>query len=59
MKEFQEKLIVTVQSFGSDEGFSLILDRSQVAWFDNSIDLTAAMIDRFNGMFGEAEPAGE
>jgi outer membrane protein len=58
-REFQEKLILAVQTFGKDEGFALILDRSQVAWFDPSIDVTSAIIDRFNRMFGAAEPAQE
>ena len=58
-REFQEKLILAVQTFGKDEGFALILDRSQVAFFDPSIDVTSAIIDRFNRMFGAAEPAGE
>jgi outer membrane protein len=58
-KEFQEKLIVTVDTFGKDEGFALILDRSQVAWFDASIDVTSAIVDRFNRMFAIEQPEGE
>jgi outer membrane protein len=58
-KDFQEKLIVTVDTFGKDEGFSLILDRSQVAWFDASIDVTSAIVDRFNRMFAIEAPEGE
>jgi len=58
-KEFQEKLIVTVDTFGKDEGFSLILDRSQVAWFAASIDVTSAIVDRFNRMFAVEQPEGE
>ena len=58
-KEFQEKLIVTVDTFGKDEGFSLILDRSQVAWFDASIDVSSAIVDRFNRMFAVEQPEGE
>ena len=55
-KEFRDKLIVAVGTFGKDEGFNLILDRSQVAWSDTTIDVTAAIVDRFNRMF---PPAGE
>jgi outer membrane protein len=58
-KEFQEKLIVTIDTFGKDEGFSLILDRSQVAWFTQAIDVTSAIVDRFNRMFAAQEVTGE
>lgn len=58
-KEFQEKLIIAVDTFGKDESFSLILDRSQVAWFDASIDVTSAIVDRFNKMFVVEQPEGE
>jgi outer membrane protein len=49
--EFREKLVSAVGAFGQDEGFSLILDRSQVAWSDQAIDVTSAIVDRFNRMF--------
>ena len=55
MREFQDKLIVAIEPFGKDEGFSLILDRSQIAWADAAIDVTAALVDRFNKMFPVAE----
>src|SRR5262245_12596382 len=45
---FQEKLLAVISEFGKNEGFTVILDQSQVAWFDASIDLTSALIDRFN-----------
>jgi len=57
-KDFQEKLIVTIETFGKEEGFSLILDRSQVAWHNPAIDLTSAIVDRFNKMFAVPEAAG-
>lgn len=50
-KNFRDKLVVVVDAFGKEEGFSVILDRSQVAWSDASIDVTSAIIDRFNKMF--------
>lgn len=50
-KDFQEKLLLAVRSFGSDEGFELLLDRSQVAWAASAIDVTSAIVDRFNRMF--------
>jgi outer membrane protein len=56
-KAFQEKLVVAIQTFGKDEGFTLILDRSQVAYFEAATDVTSAIVDRFNRMFPEAEPA--
>jgi Skp family chaperone for outer membrane proteins len=56
-KDFQEKLAVAVETFGTDEGFAVLFDRSQVAWVDNGIDVTSAHVDRFNKMFPAA--AGE
>ena len=57
--DFREKLIAAVASFGGDEGFSLILDRSQIAWAAVGIDVTSAVIDRFNTMFPAQPQAGE
>ncbi len=57
-KAFQEKLIRTIEDFGKDEGFAVILDRSQVAWADAATDVTSAIIDRFNRKFPvTAEPS--
>ena len=36
---------------GKSEEFSLILDRSLVAWADKTVDITGALIDVFNRMF--------
>jgi len=60
-KSFRDKLVVAVDSFGKDEGFSVILDRSQVAWAAPAIDVTSAVIERFNKMFPAANepPAPE
>ena len=57
--DFREKLIATVASFGGDEGFSLILDRSQIAWAAVGIDVTSGIIDRFNRMFPVGPETGE
>jgi Skp family chaperone for outer membrane proteins len=48
---FEEKLLISVQEFGKSEEFSLILDRSLVAWADKTVDITGALIDVFNRMF--------
>jgi outer membrane protein len=50
-REFRDKLVVAIEAFGKEEGFGLILDRSQVAWATTAIDVTAAIVDRFNKMF--------
>jgi outer membrane protein len=55
---FEEKLLIAVQEFGKSEGFSLILDRSLVAWADQTVDVTSALIDVFNRMF-PADAAGQ
>ncbi len=57
--DFREKLIATVASFGGDESFSLILDRSQIAWAAAGIDVTSAVIDRFNSLFPVEPETGE
>lgn len=56
-KGFQEKLAIAVENFGKDEGFAVLFDRSQVAWVNNGIDVTSALVDRFNKMF-HADSAG-
>jgi Skp family chaperone for outer membrane proteins len=48
---FEQKLLIAVQEFGKSEEFSLILDRSLVAWSDKTVDVTGALIDVFNRMF--------
>lgn len=47
---FQEQLLVVVERFGQDEGFDLILDMSLVAWAAPTLDVTTALVDRFNEM---------
>jgi outer membrane protein len=56
--DFQRKLLAAVESFGKDEGFSLLLDRSLVAWSAEAIDVTGAIVERFDRLFpGTAAPA--
>jgi Skp family chaperone for outer membrane proteins len=57
--EFQEKLIVAVEAFGRDEGLDLILDSSLTAWSAPTVDITTAIIDRFDKMFPVEAPAAE
>lgn len=49
--DFQEKLEAVVRTLGKDEGFTLILDRSVVAWSADAIDVTTVIVDRFDKMF--------
>jgi outer membrane protein len=50
--KFQEQLIRVINQFGRDEGFTLVLERSTggVAFAAESIDVTTAIVDKFNGM---------
>jgi outer membrane protein len=50
-KNFRDKLVLAIDAFGKEEGFSVILDRSQIAWADPGVDVTSAIVDRFNKMF--------
>lgn len=54
---FEEKLLIAVEQFGKDEGFSIVLDRTLVAWASNAVDVTSALIDRFDLMFPSSEGA--
>lgn len=51
---FEEKLLIAVEQFGRDEGFQILLDRSLVAFATPAVDVTGALVERFNEMF----PAG-
>jgi outer membrane protein len=50
--KFQEQLIRVISQFGRDEGFTLVLERSTggVAFASESIDVTTAIVDKFNQM---------
>ena len=47
---FQEQLLAVVERFGQQEGFDLILDHSLVAWAAPTLDVTTALVDKFNAM---------
>lgn len=50
--KFQEQMIRVINQFGRDEGFTLVLERSTggVAFASEAIDVTTAIVDRFNEM---------
>jgi outer membrane protein len=50
--KFQEQLIRVISQFGRDEGFTLVLERTTggVAFASESIDVTTAIVDKFNQM---------
>ena len=50
--KFQEQLIRVINQFGRDEGFTLVIERSTggVAFASESIDVTTAIVDKFNEM---------
>ncbi len=57
---FREQLLAVLSRFGKDEGFTIILERQAAAYVDPSIDVTTAVVDRFDKMFPpktEAAPA--
>jgi len=60
--KFQEQLIRVINQFGRDEGFTLVIERSTggVAFASESIDVTTAIVDRFNELVkppADAPPA--
>jgi outer membrane protein len=57
--KFQEQLLAVIQQFGRDEGFTLILESSLIAYADNSIDVTTALVDRFDKLFAAAPPPAD
>jgi outer membrane protein len=48
--KFQEQLIRVINTFGRDEGFTLIIERTTggVAFAAEAIDVTTAIVDKFN-----------
>jgi outer membrane protein len=48
--KFQEQLIRVINTFGRDEGFTLVIERSTggVAFAAESVDVTTAIVDKFN-----------
>jgi outer membrane protein len=55
--QFQEKLLGVVNQFGTDEGFTVILDAQLVAWSTPAVDVTTAIVDLFNQMVPPTPPA--
>lgn len=58
--KFQEQLIRVINQFGRDEGFTMIIERATggVAFASESVDVTTAIVDKFNEMVkGAPEPA--
>lgn len=53
--QFNDKLLQGVESFGRKESFDLLLDTSTIAWANQSLDVTTALIDHFDALF---PPAG-
>ena len=58
--KFQEQLIRVINQFGRDEGFTLVIERSTggVAFAAESIDVTTAIVDKFNEMVKPPADAG-
>jgi outer membrane protein len=54
---FQNQLLQVVEQFGRDEGFDLILEKSLVAYAASSVDVTTAIVDRFNKLIPAAAAA--
>ena len=45
---FQDQLFQVVEQFARQEGFSIIFERSQVAFASEAVDITTALVDAFN-----------
>lgn len=59
---FQTQLLQVVEQFGRDEGFDVILEKSLVAYSSTAVDVTTALVDRFNQLVPaqkSAAPAGD
>jgi len=59
--KFQEQLIRVINQFGRDEGFTLVIERTTggVAFASESIDVTTAIVDKFNELVKTPPPAAE
>lgn len=55
--QFEQKILAVVEQFGRDEGFALILNIAAVAWASPTVDVTTAIVDRFNQLTESAAPA--
>ena len=46
--QFQRQLVAVIDSYGQSEGFDLILEIGTVVYASKTIDVTTAIVDRFN-----------
>ncbi len=46
--KFQDQLLAVVEQFARSDGFSLIFEKSQVAFAAETVDVTSAIVDAFN-----------
>ncbi len=53
-EQFQEKLLIVARQFGAEEGFAVLLESSLAAYYDPSVDVTSALIERFNKAYPAA-----
>lgn len=53
-EKFQQKILVAIGAFSRDESFTIVLEKNAVAFADPSIDVTTALVDRFNRLFPPA-----
>ncbi|MDX1387880.1 MAG: OmpH family outer membrane protein, partial [Acidobacteriota bacterium] len=45
---FQAQLVAVINAYGQSEGFDLILEVGTVVYASKTIDVTTAIVDRFN-----------
>ena len=56
--KFEQQILAVVEQFGRDEGFALILNIGAVAWASPTVDVTTAIVDRFNQMVQNPAASG-
>jgi outer membrane protein len=54
--KFQAQLLAVVEQFGREEGFTVVLEKSLVAYSDAAVDITTALVDRFNKVVPATAP---
>lgn len=50
-QKFGEELVAAVAAYGRDENFTIIFERGSVFYVSSTVDVTSAVIDRFDAMF--------
>lgn len=55
--KFQGQILAVLEQFARDEKFDLILEKSLVAYSSPAVDVTTALIDRFNAVVSSPAPA--